>query len=555
MTSRTPKHKRENAKMTNLRMLSANNTIEKLKGLAATLKLVPTAELFTSVVSSPQAHGYQHTELHGRLYEYQRRVVKELLAHPERTAPLRVAVVGCGYGPEITYLADGMELDGLLGQIHVAAYDISEAALAAARRIISRRYPELRIDYVVADIVDGTFGDRLRLFRPDMTIAHHCLEHLPGPLDKRVIQDLLHGTGSRICVSLPVDDRLTNTISLHLHEFSAADIERLGRAMEVRCCGAVRSVNLELTSRVGLIDWQREDRLAFGTRSILIETSAASIENAESLESLYFFEGLFDPGMMTGRHHRATKIGALKDRAAFALAGQWPIQIRALPIKMPDSPILLPEEFSHCAEAVRLIVAHNKAINRDYTKSYIYLNCFRGAMSATDQKQGGLSLDPHGDQLQNLRGEYPYKPDYSYIGSSTLPTIFFDQEFDIRESVAAAQRGVPVNLYEDLKAQLGENRCYSEDYCVYLLSPYVVHSAQPAVGREGEFRIFLKLAISLKRFFDNRELRINHGFDYDSWFRQKTVGYADGFLNHAHWNERFLLSDITGDHPAMRARA
>ena len=90
-------------------------------------------------------------------------------------------------------------------------------------------------------------------------------------------------------------------------------------------------------------------------------------------------------------------------------------------------------------------------------------------------------------------------------------------------------------------------RYYSDDFGIYLLSPYVIHSAQAAVERNGEFRIFLKVAFSRKRFFDNRELRVNHALDCSDWLAGRTVGFSDGWLNHAHWNERFLWEDLMSD--------
>lgn len=60
-------------------------------------------------------------------------------------------------------------------------------------------------------------------------------------------------------------------------------------------------------------------------------------------------------------HHR-------REQSRVAREGLWPTQIRALPIKMPGSPILVPEEFAHCSEAIRMIGSHNTATNANYAQ-------------------------------------------------------------------------------------------------------------------------------------------------------------------------------------------
>ena len=103
--------------------------------------------------------------------------------------------------------------------------------------------------------------------------------------------------------------------------------------------------------------------------------------------------------------------------------------------------------------------------------------------------------------------------------------------------------GENVNLYDYLNGQADERCMYrSENFGIYLLSPYVVHSA--AAADRDVYRVFMKVAFSTKRFFDNRELRRNPAFDNQDWYQSDTVGYVGGWLSHAHWNERFLKDDV-----------
>ena len=106
-----------------------------------------------------------------------------------------------------------------------------------------------------------------------------------------------------------------------------------------------------------------------------------------------------------------------------------------------------------------------------------------------------------------------------------------------------ARNGEPINLYDSFNTQASPRCCYrTENFGIYLLSPYVVHSA--AAAEEDVERVFLKVAFSTKRFFDNRELRRNPAFDVDDWYQQDTVGFIGGWFSHRHWSERFLRADL-----------
>jgi hypothetical protein len=97
-----------------------------------------------------------------------------------------------------------------------------------------------------------------------------------------------------------------------------------------------------------------------------------------------------------------------------------------------------------------------------------------------------------------------------------------------------------------MNSQADERYMYrSENYAIYLLSPYIVHSA--AATDRDVYRVFMKVAVSTKRFYDNRELRRNPAFDNEDWYQSDTVGYVGGWLSHAHWNERFLKEDLCPD--------
>ncbi len=177
---------------------------------------------------------------------------------------------------------------------------------------------------------------------------------------------------------------------------------------------------------------------------------------------------------------RATTIGRLRDRATFARIGGLPQQVRQLLIKEPGGPLLLPAAFSQFEEPLALILAHNRAFNPDHDCCFGYLNCFRG-ISHVDAYRG-LSLQWHGDQLQGLRRDWAYKPDWTYICSSALPTTLLEQGFDLCEAQQRWELGEPIDLYSYFAAQARDACRYrSTPFEIQLLSPYIVHAASPAL--------------------------------------------------------------------------
>ena len=139
------------------------------------------------------------------------------------------------------------------------------------------------------------------------------------------------------------------------------------------------------------------------------------------------FRKSFDPAEFN-RVRRAPKIGEIADRRTFGRIGR-PRQVRQLPIKQPGTDVRLPGELAKFAEPVQIIVNHNQAANPRYHASYGYLNIFQGNTGFSSYR--GLSLDCHGDQLQTLQPGRGFLPDWSYIVSSTLPTMLYEQAFDV----------------------------------------------------------------------------------------------------------------------------
>lgn len=481
---------------------------------------------------------YSHIEHFGWIYARQIAAIDLLLdRYPHRT--LRVADLGTGCGHFLATLAGHLVRTGRERRVTLLGIDACRDRLDCSREALAL-FSTCDVELVRDDLVDTAFADRLRRLHPDVVVANHVVEHLEGEVVNRYLQDWMLAARLALSVSVPLGDEPANSISEHTAAYTVDSVTRLGRSMEIRVGMAAEALALDETKVGGLCTWVRPPAVAdwggFSPTIVAIVPCPIAIAPDPLLDD---FATPFDP---TRFNHvrRAPCIGRLKHRERFATLGR-PRQVRQLLIKGLGGPTLVPAELAEFEEAIQTIVNHNAAANPLFYASYAYLNVFQGRTGFSSYR--GLSLNCHGDQLQSLRGESPYLPDWSYIVSSALPTMLYEQAFDVSDAVALARAGETVNLYDTLNQQASDAHLYrSENFGIYLLSPYVVHSA--AIAEDDIERVFMKVAFSTKRFFDNRELRRNPAFDIEAWYDAETVGRIDGWLSHDHWNERFLRADV-----------
>lgn len=483
--------------------------------------------------------GYSHIEHFAWIYVKQIELIREVLRkNPERT--VRVADLGCGGSNFILTAARALTPDEL-GRVEFIAVDLGGADVAVGNRMLAE-IPAVNVRSVVHNVSDPGFINVLSAYEPNVIVVNHVLEHLPGDPD-----DYLHqwsvAARDALSVSVPIGDDVEQSISRHLHAFTPDSIRETVERLTERVNHTITCPDLDETSCGGLLQL-RKDHAVLRTGGFGGEVFVLSPRETEVVLSPVYedFGEPFNPERFK-RAVRAPKVATVLDNAEFTRPGQ-PRQVRQLPIKMPGTDVIIPVEFVQFREAVQLIIDHNRAINPNFAASYVYLNVFRGITRHDSYR--GLSLSNHGDQLQGLDPRYWYPPDYSYIVSSTLPTILYEQDFDMSEAIERFQRGDrSVNLYDYMNSQARPDRMYRTDnFGIYLLSPYIVHAA--ALAEQDIYRVFMKVAVSLKRFYDNREERRNPAFDYSDWYMQPTIGRVDGFLQHGHLNERFLKKDVVG---------
>jgi hypothetical protein len=466
----------------------------------------------------PAHSAYSHIEHLGWIYHLEIKLVLRILeGDPSRT--VTVVDLGTGAGHFAITLAEQLVARGLLDRTRIIGID-RELHRDMVYGIGVVRERGLAIEFLEDDVANPEFPDRLRRLRPDVIVANHVLEHLEREIQNRYLQDWLLATQHAMFVSVPLKDNPRSSLSDHTDTFDADRVTRLARSMELRVGYAVEAEDIEGTRDVGLIQWIRtpevRERGGFSGGAYVLRPNDVVPEPDPILAD---FSRPFDPAEFN-RLRRAPKIGEIRDKTTFAQPGDRPRQVRQLLIKGSGTDVFVPEEFGQFREAIKIIIDHNRAANPDYASTYGYLNVFRGMTGFSSYR--GLSLNCHGDQLQTLKEGYAFPPDWSYIVSNTLPTTLFEQPFDISEAVARARAGEAINLYGYLNKQADRARAYhSDNFEIYLLSPYVVHSASDA--QEDAFRVFMKVAFSTKRFSDNRELRRNPAFNNSNWPALKLI--------------------------------
>lgn len=506
----------------------------------------------------PTHPGYSHILHFSWLYTRGIQIVEEAIQQSPG-AVVTVVDVGTGGGNFLLALMHHLGRRRLLSRVRLVGIDRTDRDARFGRKLAGGRVEFLTgPDY---DLIDPRFADRLRTLRPEVVVCNHVLEHLPveGDVKNRYVHDLVLAAGFATVISVPLEDDPRKSVSEHSTVWVAdgdeetrpgrprrLSVGKLGRDMEFRVASAVETRNFDVTKLGGLIAWVRKPGVrtggGFEADQLLTLQPRDTPARLDPVLRADFAEP-FSPRRFN-MTRRAQKIGQIRDEAGFARQGQEPRQVRQLLIRMPGTPVKLPGELDQFREAVQMIIDHNRGANPDYDHAYMYLNVFRGLTRFDSYR--GLSRDVHGDQLQSFRPGYAYRPDWSYIVSSCLPTILYEQPFDVTDVARRTARGEQVNLYDVLRCKADEGKVYRTDnYGVYLLSPYVAHCATDA--DRDTHRVFLKVAVSTRRFFDNRELRRSPAFDIDDWYRVPTVGRIGGWLAHDHWGERYLQADVCPD--------
>jgi hypothetical protein len=232
---------------------------------------------------------------------------------------------------------------------------------------------------------------------------------------------------------------------------------------------------------------------------------------------------------------KACHIGTVIDKEAFSVGSASLTLLRQVPIKFPGTEVCLPIEASQGKEAIQKIINHNFSASSAYHDNFAYLTFFSGCIPAGQNQRVSFTL--HGDQMQSLDLRYRYNPDFAYFVSDVIPTVFYNQAFDLTKAERLHADGKKVDLYKEFLEQRDESMTYcSENYAINLISPYIVHRASEL--KHDQQRTFSKVIFSSRRLYDQRETYLNPAFDYKDWIEH--LVYSPELLQFPDPNTKYL---------------
>lgn len=183
-------------------------------------------------------------------------------------------------------------------------------------------------------------------------------------------------------------------------------------------------------------------------------------------------------------------------------------KVRDMPIKFPGSDVRVPAELAQFAGTIRRILEIEKAINPDYDEYYCYLETDQSlVVPGTLQRE----LPCHVDGLQGARISPKVKINHSYIVGSALPTVFYDQPFDL-SALDEAKHNYFWEMNRQVKATNSAHAVHGQPFEIQLMDAYTVHRGCEAT--EPTQRTWIRLSFEVRKF-DRIGNTKNPMFDYD----------------------------------------
>lgn len=198
-------------------------------------------------------------------------------------------------------------------------------------------------------------------------------------------------------------------------------------------------------------------------------------------------------------------IGTIKNKEKFSLNSN--IRVLDMPIKFPNNEeYRIPEEISQFESLIKQIAEFEHSFNPNINDLYCYITIDQRVVES-DQftRKKGL----HVDGFQGARIPSPLIIDHSYIVSDVLPTIFYNQTFNVGENWDKNC----YNYFLGFEEQINENVKFSfNPYEIALINAYCLHRAD--VAKIDTQRTFFRMSYTVREF-DRLGNAINKMFDYE----------------------------------------
>ena len=230
-----------------------------------------------------------------------------------------------------------------------------------------------------------------------------------------------------------------------------------------------------------------------------------SPDSMQEIEPMEFLNELWNENNFN-KVNLPRQVGHLDKDQEYAFSFRNNIRILDMPIKFPHlDEFRCPKELQQFSDIIQQIAAYEKAMNPRINDYYCYITIDQKVVSKGKQtRRGGI----HVDGFQGDRIKDPLPIDHSYLIYDVVPTIFYDQSFNVRSHWNRSCH----NYFEgfDSQKESGKKIFYAP-LDILLINAYCLHEA-PIVEKDL-YRTFFRMTYTVREF-DRTGNAHNPMFDY-----------------------------------------
>lgn len=210
-------------------------------------------------------------------------------------------------------------------------------------------------------------------------------------------------------------------------------------------------------------------------------------------------------------------LGLLTDKQLMTFSQHNGLKVSDMPIKFPGSTFKIPENLRQFKEVIELIAHYEAAINtKCFDEYYCYLTVDQGWITP---KRLQRETPCHVDGFQGARWNPKTKINHSYVVSSSLPTTYYIQPFDLR-NLDESKHNFCWEMNNIVAKTKSKHAWKPKEGEINLIDAYTVHRGTEA--REITMRTWLRLSFEVRKF-DHLGNTHNPLFHYDWEMHDRNV--------------------------------
>lgn len=204
-------------------------------------------------------------------------------------------------------------------------------------------------------------------------------------------------------------------------------------------------------------------------------------------------------------NNNPSNVGTVLNQELFSLNNN--IRVLDMPIKFPNiNEYRIPEEISQFEDLIKQIANFEHSFNNKIDDLYCYITIDQKIVKQNEfTRKKGI----HVDGFQGARIPEPLIIDHSYIVSDIIPTVFYDQSFEVGHNWDKSC----FDYFLGFEEQADELKMFRfNPYEIALINAYCLHRAD--IVRQDTQRTFFRMSYTVREF-DRLGNAKNKMFDYD----------------------------------------